>query len=126
MASVDVYDTKTGQKLPYQQPEHIVDHPVLGTRLSRIPSTRDQDTLTGPPSTEWTVAQLETYAETNGIDLSGFRSSKADRVAAIDAATHAGLNPAQTSDDNVQDSSSPTGGSDTTEPPADGDQTTQE
>lgn len=124
MPFVDVYDTKTGKKLPYQQPEHFVDHPILGARLSRLPS--DVGAPEGPPSTDWSAAQLDAYAETNGIDLSGSKASKATRVAAIEAATAAGLNPAQTSDGLVQDSTPPPGDADSTEPPAAGDQTTQE
>ena len=43
MALVDAYDTKTGKKLPYQVPEHHIDHPVLGRRLSKTPSQRAQE-----------------------------------------------------------------------------------
>ena len=108
MSLVDVYDTKTGKKLPYQQPAHIVDHPVLGKRLSRIPSSTTKDAPHGPPTTDWTIAQLDEYAAANGIDLDGAKASKASRVAAIEEATAAGLNPAQTPDDHVQDGPSST------------------
>ena len=39
----------------------------------------------GDPSTEWTGKQLEAYAVDKGYDLAG-ASSKADKVAAIEAA----------------------------------------
>lgn len=37
---VAAYDTQTGQKLPHLVPEHHIDHPVLGKRLSRLPSAK--------------------------------------------------------------------------------------
>lgn len=40
MAFVDAYDSETGEKLPYSVPERHIDHPVLGVRLSRLPSAK--------------------------------------------------------------------------------------
>ena len=37
---VAAYDTETGKKLDYLVPEHHIDHPVLGARLSRLPSDK--------------------------------------------------------------------------------------
>lgn len=43
---VEVYDTRTGDKLPNPVPPHHVTHPVLGRHLSLTPRTKaDQSGL---------------------------------------------------------------------------------
>ena len=37
---VSAYDPETGKKLDYLVPEAHIDHPILGSRLSRLPSAK--------------------------------------------------------------------------------------
>lgn len=43
MAFVYAYDTRTGEKLAHQVPEHWLDHPTLGKNLSRTPRQKAAD-----------------------------------------------------------------------------------
>jgi hypothetical protein len=45
MALVEAYSTTSGKKLPYLVPEEHIDHPVLGERLSRLPSQAGAETV---------------------------------------------------------------------------------
>lgn len=43
MTLVTAYDTRTGEKLPHQVPEHWIGHPRLGAHLSRTPRQKAAD-----------------------------------------------------------------------------------
>lgn len=43
MTLVPAYDTRTGEKLPHQVPEHWIGHPRLGAHLSRTPRQKAAD-----------------------------------------------------------------------------------
>lgn len=63
MAFVAAYDTETGKKLPYLVPERHIDHPVLGARLSRLPSRKKARKTDAPPAT------LATESSDNPVDI---------------------------------------------------------
>lgn len=61
-------------------------------RFKKTPSARQREERSSTPDDSWTVPQLRSYAETQGIDLTGI-TIKADVVSAIhnhEPATDAG------------------------------------
>lgn len=67
MALVDAYDTKTGKKLPYLVPEEHIDHPVLGKRLSRLPSDQSQTESRSRRSGRRTPKPVEPVTQTPDV-----------------------------------------------------------
>ena len=91
MGFVDAYDTETGLKLPYPVPEHHIDHPILGQRLRRTPSTVVVDEVEvqipdGRPTTAWTVPQIDVWASAHGVEFDE-HATKAEKLAAINELT---------------------------------------
>jgi hypothetical protein len=80
MALVEAYSTTTGKKLPYLVPEDHIDHPVLGERLSRLPSQAKAVTVAS--LTAEIKARNADRDEADRIPLTG---NKADLVAALAA-----------------------------------------
>jgi hypothetical protein len=105
MALVEAYSTSSGKKLPYLVPEEHIDHPVLGAKLARLPSQRNDaalDDLKG--------ARLDRALEEADLPKTGTADEKRARLAERLAAPHI---PASSTGDGH-------------EPPASGDHQTKE
>lgn len=76
MALKAAYRKDTGEKVHI--PEHWFNHPTLGKPFSKTPRQRNAD----GPDDSWTVTQLRTHADRNGIDLAG-ATTKAEILTAI-------------------------------------------
>lgn len=91
MGFVEAYDTETGKKLAYPVPEHYIDHPLLGRRLRRTPSSVVIDDVEvtipdGNPTENWTVRQIDAWADALDVEFDE-HATKAEKLAAIDELT---------------------------------------
>jgi hypothetical protein len=79
----DVFDGDFTEVINSNGKRQTIPTSWIGTSLGEPFTVRESPT----PSEEWKVADLRTYAETQGIDLTGAGSAKADILARIQGAT---------------------------------------
>lgn len=80
---VEVYAIATGRK--QRVPRHFVDDPVLGVGIRRTPSQRELDgDLGARPTADFTVKEIDKWAEAAGVDLAS-DANKDEKLVAVEA-----------------------------------------
>lgn len=77
---VEATSKTTGQKQTI--PGSWIGDPVLGADFELSPAAKATLLPPGQPEESWLKEQIQTYAETHGVDLTG-TSTKAEMVSAI-------------------------------------------